>query len=196
MKRGALYRELILAVVATGYIACLSGCNRAPAPVVTENTTPQPVAKESSTPVDRPYSWGIVIKCGKDQNSDLYRTLGWSEPEEAFTWTVGKRAELLFRTAPTSHPLQLRMRLAGNKKPPELPFQPVEVFANGKKIADWQVGESSDYTADIAEGAMSAGGELRIELKTPNAASPKSLGIAPDPRVLGLCCWEYAITEV
>jgi hypothetical protein len=65
---------------------------------------------------------------------------------------------------------------------PQLPVQPVEVFANGKKIADWQVGNTAQFSAVVPAEALKPGENLEIEFKT-----PKELGQREDPRVLGIC---------
>ena len=81
-------------------------------------------------------------------------------------------------------------------KPPELPFQPVEIDVNGNKLAEWEVSsELSDYTATIPNTIADAG-ELEIELKTPKATTPQSLGMNDDKRVLGVCCAEMVISKV
>ena len=70
--------------------------------------------------------------------------------------------------------------------PPELPFQPVEVLAHQKEIAQWQVSSPGEFTVIIPAEAVSAG-TLEIEFRTPKAFSPKSLGKSEDARVLGIC---------
>jgi hypothetical protein len=182
-------------------LSCLTfaavACDNSPSTeVAADNAAASPTAEPSTAPVDRFYGWGVAVKCGRGGQSERYNTLGWSDAEKDFTWTIGKRTELLFRTEPTAKALQLRMRLAGNTKPPQLPFQPVEVYVNQQKVADWEVGDSADYTATIPAGTVKEGGELRIELKVPQAASPKSLEVSAEPRVLGVCCWEYEISEI
>ena len=85
--------------------------------------------------------------------------------------------------------------MAALVKEPELPFQPVEVEANGQKIAEWQVGDPAEFTAAIPRDITTAGGDLTITFKTPKATSPKALGVNPDPRVLGICCFEMELSK-
>ena len=92
-------------------------------------------------------------------------------------------------------PLTLRMRGAGFTQP-SVPTQPVEVLANGQKIADWQAtSDPVDFTAVIPASIAKQGGELILEFKIPKAISPKALGLSADPRVLGICCFELEITQ-
>jgi hypothetical protein len=61
------------------------------------------------------------------------------------------------------------------------------VYADGQKIAEWQVGDTAEYLAPLPAEATKKGGTITIELRTPKAASPKSAGVSADPRVLGVC---------
>ncbi|MGI8820643.1 MAG: hypothetical protein ACR2ID_07245 [Chthoniobacterales bacterium] len=87
------------------------------------------------------------------------------------------------------------MKLAGLTNPPELPFQPVEVFVNDRQAAEWQVGELSDFTANIPGEITRPGGTLTITLRLPKATSPKALGQGQDPRMLGVSCLELQLTK-
>jgi hypothetical protein len=58
--------------------------------------------------------------------------------------------------------------------PPDLLFQPVEVYANGQKIADLQVGKLADFEASIPATIPNAAGKIEIEFRIPKATSPKA----------------------
>lgn len=141
------------------------------------------------------YQLGTVVRFAADGNSGKYRDSGWNEAETQFTWTRGNTSTLKFVLPPKSDALVLRMRLAGLIKPPELPFQPVEVYANDKKIADWQVRETADFSATILANVLRPNGSLTITLRIPRASSPKNLGIGNDSRVLGVSCFEVQISN-
>ena len=134
------------------------------------------------------YTLGETIKFGAGGGSERFRLRGWSQTEAAFTWSVGASASLVFSIEPQSQPLLLRARLGGRP--------PVEVFANDEKIAQWEVSSPAEFTATIPAHLVAEGGALIIELKTPNAASPKSLGAGEDVRELGIQCSEVAITKL
>jgi hypothetical protein len=140
------------------------------------------------------YTLGKVVSFGAGGGSERFRQSGWSDTEKQFTWTIGTSAKLVFPIVPSVQPLNLRMRLTGFTKPPQLPAQPVEVFANEQKIAAWEVSTTADFTAVIPAVIAEKGGVLTIELKTPKATSPKALGMSNDARVLGVLCSELAIT--
>jgi len=68
------------------------------------------------------------------------------------------------------------MALAGLTKEPQLPAQPVEVYANQKKVAQWQVIEKKESIASIPTDVVGGTGALILEFRMPKAASPESIG--------------------
>ena len=152
----------------------LVGCNRS------ESTA------DSSGPAEVQY--GSKISFGRGGNSEPYKKAGWSATEEKFTWSEGTSAKLRIPVQATNDPVTIKMTIAALIKPPELPFQPVEVFINDQKITEWQVGDTSEFVARVPPDFTMKGGVLNIDIKTPKATSPKTLGINADPRVLGICC--------
>lgn len=141
------------------------------------------------------FQYGSKISFGKGGNSEPYKKSGWSPTEEKFTWTEGASARLEIPVPAANEPVTLRMRIAALIKPPEVPFQPVEVFINDQKIADWQVAETSQFAARVSPELTKPGGILNIEIKTPKATSPKALGVSADPRVLGICVLELELAK-
>jgi hypothetical protein len=164
-------------------IGALAGCQKA------EN-------QSTSSNSETQYQTGALIRFNSGGQSERFRVAGWSDTEKDCTWTSGRSANLKFSIAKNQGQLVLRMRLTGLIKPPELPFQPVEIDVNGNKLAEWEVGdEPADYTVTIPS-TVTDGGELEIELKTPKASSPKSLGMGDDKRVLAVCCAEIVISKL
>jgi hypothetical protein len=143
----------------------------------------------------RDYTVGKKILFGESGDSERFRVSGWSSTEKDITWTEGPLAVLQFTGISAASSVRIKMTLAALVKPPELPSQHVEVFANGQKVADWEVTGKSEFTALIPSGGGGKGNALTIELKIPKAASPKALGLSDDPRVLGLSCFDLTISE-
>lgn len=139
--------------------------------------------------------YGSKITFGKGGNSEPYKSAGWSATEEKFTWSEGTSAQLRIPVPASTEPVSLKMRIAALVKPPELPAQPVEVFINDQKIAEWQVGDTSEFLARVPPEFTKKGGVLNINIKTPKATSPKALGLSADPRVLGICCLELELAK-
>ena len=82
----------------------------------------------------KPYTIGTVIEFQSGRTAAMYEVSGWSHPEERFTRTEGNSATLAIGTPPKAGPLKLRLQAAGLINPPDLPHQPVEVYANGQRI--------------------------------------------------------------
>jgi hypothetical protein len=140
------------------------------------------------------YSIGNKIDFGANGNSKPFKVSGWSDAETKHSWTNGTVSILAMRISPVAEPLTLKIKCAGLAKNPEVSSQPVEVFVNDQKIADWNVLELAEYSAPIPPAISKSGGLLTITFKIPNAFSPKSLGIGKDPRLLGLACMEVSLT--
>jgi hypothetical protein len=157
-----------------------------------EAASPSP----ESSPGASGYALGNVINFGTGGGSERFRREGWSHTEQKFTWTIGQSAKLVLSIPGSDQPLTLRMRLAAFTKVPEIPWQPVELYVNGQKLADWTVpADPAEFTAVIPAEVVKNPGELKIELKTPKAISPKALGVSADSRLLGVSCYELSITK-
>jgi hypothetical protein len=160
----------------------LSGCSRS------ERVTTNP-----SNPAEIPFNTKITFGLGG--SSEIYKSSGWSKTEEKFTWTEGMSAQLRLPVAATNEPVALKIRMAALIKPLDLPSQPVEIYINGQKIAEWQVGDTAEFVAEIPHDLTKLGGVLAINIKTPKAISPKALGLSADPRVLGICCFDLELSK-
>jgi len=150
----------------------------------------------SASQSGRDYTLGKKVLFGESGDSERYRVSGWSSTEKEITWTEGTLAVLQFTGIDEASPLRIKVTLAALVKPPELPAQPVEVFANGQKIAEWQVAGKSEFTALISPASNKQDNALTIEFKIPKAVSPKDLGLNNDPRVLGVSCFDLTINKV
>jgi len=111
---------------------------------------------------------------------------GWASNNEDWgIWSVGNDAKLsLFM--PKDHPKYLTLDLRGfvNAKQPT---QTVEVMIDGQNPKKLTLSRFEGNLIKIPIPASAHGKEwLDIDLKIPNAVSPKALGIAPDDRLLGV----------
>jgi hypothetical protein len=138
---------------------------------------------------------GQRIGFGQGGTSEQYRVSGWSKTEEKFTWSEGTSAKLSLPIGDVTGPLLLKITMGGLMHPPDLPAQPVEVYANDTKIADWQVGNTAEFAATIPGNANKGGGKVDIEFRVPKATTPKSIGQNDDPRRLGICVTALELTK-
>jgi hypothetical protein len=160
-------------------------------------TTSQPTtspAKNSAVNAAPGSVVGQVIDFTAD--SERYRVSGWSVSEGNFAWTEGTSAGLALPIPADAGALTVKMTLRGLIQPPTLPSQPVTVYANTVKVADWQVSDSAVFTAEVpAELTKSGAGTLTLELRIPKATSPKTLGINEDGRILGVSCYSIEVSS-
>lgn len=153
---------------------------------------PEPAASNSSTPSAPTASStpsavvGTSIKFNTGGNSERYRVSGWSQTEKEWTWSEGKSAQLALPVPSDPGALTLVIRMGALVNRPALPYQVVEVLANGQKIADWEVADTADFSALIPGEVTRSRGILNIELRVPKATSPKALGLTDDSRILGV----------
>lgn len=154
---------------------------------------PSPPANQPASP-----SGGSIV--GKvvpfTRDSERYRVSGWNKTEGDFAWSEGTSARLALPISADAGPLTVKMILRGLVRPPALPSQPVEVYVNNQKIADWQVADTAPFTAEIPTQLTKGETKmLNLELRIPKAASPQSLGMNNDGRILGVCCYSIELTS-
>ena len=154
--------------------------------VANGNAKPAP-PETAAKSFEEPAGWMVRFNAGS--GAEIYRASGWSGAEPEFTWTEGTSAKLKLPLPDRAAALMLRMKLGGLIHPPELPVQNVAVYANGQKIADWQVKDPADFAAPIPFELTKNAENLEIELRIPEAASPQSLGMSYDGRLLGVRCY-------
>lgn len=152
------------------------------------------LAAEENAQAGKTYTLGSIVKFDMSGEAEKFKVSGWTMPAKEFTWTEGKSAKLSISLPGNENPLTLRMKLVGLVHAPEVANQPVEVYVNGEKVADWQVATPANFSAKIPQ-KIAATKQLEIELRTPKATTPKALNMNDDIRVLGVGCYEIQITK-
>ncbi len=142
------------------------------------------------------YQYGTPIIFNTSGMWDQYRGQGWCGPEEHYTWTDGSVASVVFPLTKSDEPVTLIVRTGGNIRPPSLPFQPVDVLVNDRKIASWEVADDKVYIATIPKDFLTEPrNNLYIDFSIPKAISPTDLGTGADGRRLGMRVSEVTITR-
>lgn len=177
-------RNILSTVALTLLSLALLSCGR------NESDAPAPGGQAAAI-----YQLGTKLDFGTGGTAKTYEVSGWSTAEPGFTWSNNKVATLAFKVDDMKGPLQLRVRLNAFKKEPDLLTQPVELSANGHKLADWEVGDETEMVARIPAKTVGSDGTLRLEFKMPKAVSPKSLGGSEDSRTLGIALRSLELTK-
>ena len=188
-ERFSLWRGAAPKVVLAVLLGCVQlGCD--------ESSTPaESSAGESAAQSDPSSLVGKTIKF--DEASEQYRGAGWSITETDYAWTDGPSATLQLPTSADPGPLTFAIRAYGLTQPPALLAQRVEVLANGTKVGEWEVGPTpAEYSVRIPAELTNGREVLMIELRLPQARSPASLGVNPDGRTLGICCYSIRLARL
>jgi sulfur carrier protein ThiS len=146
-------------------------------------------------PDDAHCTFETFVTFGSNGDAARFQRSGFAPPDDTFTFTSGAAARLEFILPHRQQPVGIRMRLAGLVKGPELPAQPVIVSVNGKELAQWKVAEERNFFAIVPRELISDGGRIELQLDTPAATSPKTLGLSDDDRVLGVRCFELELSR-
>ncbi|MEQ8220731.1 MAG: hypothetical protein ABRQ37_00405 [Candidatus Eremiobacterota bacterium] len=140
------------------------------------------------------YKPGTEITFGKKGNSGSYEVKGWSHPEDGFTWTEGKTAELLLKTGKIDRDLTMKVVFTPYLQQGKLDTQHVNISVNGIKSGEWAITSPEKTEKEIKiTGDNLKKGNLKITFDLPDAKSPKSLEANEDARVLGLQLWSITL---
>ena len=140
----------------------------------------------SERPVEYPvYTSGTRLHFGTAE-VDKYLWYGWSGREILSHWTDrGKATLIFFLNSGERHNVTLRVFGGPFLSPGKLDAQRVIVTLNDQQIANWTLtrAEPQAQSIDIPANALRDQNILTFIL--PDAASPKSLGLSEDARLLG-----------
>jgi hypothetical protein len=113
---------------------------------------------------------------------EKYLWYGWSGPEPGFRWTDGHEAAIVFRTNPSKqHKFRIRAApfIGGSVN-----AQKVTLTLNGERLREFELTAGQEFELTIPASNLGTNNVLTFQL--PNAASPRSLGLSDDDRLLGL----------
>ncbi len=147
----------------------------------------------SSIALFEPYKTGERILFGNGGNGELYQVTGWSHPEEGFTWTEGKKAELLLPVDNTSD-VTVKVCLAPYLPENKIKSQKVNIYINGKKSGQWALTSTVPSLQEFKiPKNLIKDKSVKITFDLPDAKSPASLGLNQDPRELAIQVWSVLI---
>jgi hypothetical protein len=128
---------------------------------------------------------GPSIYFGERGNAEQYQQGGWSGPDKGFTWTEGKRAELLIPNSKPKSDIIIYAEIGALLVPGKLEKQRVTIYINDRKAGEWTVTAPGEYNLTIPQDYLKEC-ELKISFELPDATSPSDLGESKDRRILGL----------
>jgi hypothetical protein len=123
--------------------------------------------------------------------AEPYLWYGWSAPDPKSRWTEAREAGIVFvlgDTVPRSD-LLLKIQLSGFVVANKHPRQRVGVILNGTTIDSFVIENSEPSERTLALPAKLLRKENDLIFKFPDATSPASIGLSPDPRPLGIAVY-------
>jgi hypothetical protein len=138
------------------------------------------------------YGWGEMLRFSSEGNALPYLAEGWSTPEASFVWTGDYNVRLSFEVAPPESDIALIMRCAPYLAEGKIPHQEVHFFVNFLRVDFRLITASTEVEVMIPERVLSSK-KLDIDLYLPKAASPASLQLGRDKRLLGICVSEMTL---
>jgi len=131
--------------------------------------------------LDQPVAFGAGV-------TPIVTLVNFSEPEDAFVWSIGPWCEMHFDLDLPRLELETRVELTLDANvfaaPPQLPGQSVVAFLNGIRIGSaWVTGRGSITFRSPFVTLLRAGNRLTLDV--PNATRPSTFG-HPDDRRLGV----------
>ncbi|HKO06700.1 MAG TPA: hypothetical protein VJ487_03225, partial [Alphaproteobacteria bacterium] len=135
------------------------------------------------------YSPGDTIRFGSGGNAENYTTTGWSGPEPWGRWSIGKTAQLVLRVGPAaSGDLELEAKvgalLHGDRQ-----SVTATVAVNGTVVGEWHFSPDDQpgvRRAIVPRELVRGTGVMVVEFTVDYPASPLSLGMSTDNRLLAL----------
>jgi len=122
---------------------------------------------------------------GAGGNAGEATVLGWSTPEDGFTWTIGRRAVLCLALAPPPLGFELTMSWSAYL-PPGLPAQRVAIRVGGRALAE-HLARGLETACFQCPPPARHEQRLLIEFDLPDAAQPSVVAGHHDDRMLALC---------
>ena len=132
----------------------------------------------------RDCQWNQPIDFSDTGNAQRFQVGGWCVPERGHCWTQGRESRLAVRL-----PAGSGARLIADVfpfLPPGSAAQQVQVGCGKSVLAEWAIARPMLAEAEIPVALRSGTGESILWWRLPGAASPVSVGISNDARVLAL----------
>ncbi len=133
---------------------------------------------------------------GTGGNAAASQGSGWAEPNEDGTWCMGPQATLHMPLVPGDGDLFVECVLQPLVRPPALTGQRLVLTANGAQAGEVLVQIESVIGFRIERAWLENRNELRLALRSPDAASPVELGAGRDTRMLGFQLRELRVMWV
>jgi Sulfatase len=145
------------------------------------------------------YHWGEVIHFGMQGNARSYQAEGWClpAPNEAFTWSNGRRATLVIPGSVPKSPVSIRTTVGAFIVPGKVGRQRLRVLIQGQTAAEWEITKPGfhERSTNIPKELLTDPQQTVITFEMPDAASPIEVGVGGDVRELAIAFESLRLTE-
>ena len=144
------------------------------------------------------YKWDEQIIFGLMGNAKEYKQIGWSFPDDGFTWSEGNMAEIVVPVEKTHAAILLKTKISAFLGYGKLKMQDVGIFVNDQQIDKWMINKEGFHEKKmiIPVSLLESTRSLRIKFELPNATSPYQLGIGLDKRKLAIAIKSITMEEL
>ena len=126
-----------------------------------------------------------VLSFGGACSAKKYALFGWDLSDGPFSWSNASDAILYFAPGQTSEAVSVNMRVFPINYT-KVQSQRMPVYFNGEKLGDFILTAETELTVEIPANKWNSGSPATLAFRFPDAASPQSLGVSIDPRLLGV----------
>jgi hypothetical protein len=146
-----------------------------------EGSTQLELIREQFTDPAIPF---LEIDFREGGNSSEFAIEGWSAQENTHRWTEGRQSILAFNAPPCDRGHTLQLLLWPFVVPELLVEQGLRILVDETEIAHLGVKQQSFLRFALPPRAASELARMTVRFVHPDAASPASLGVSEDPRLL------------
>lgn len=135
-----------------------------------------------------------VLTFGGDCSAKKYALFGWDLSDGPFSWSDASDAVLYFVPEQTDEAVSVRMRVFPINYT-KAQSQRMPVYFNGEKVADFTLTAETELTVEIPANKWNSTSLATLAFRFPDAASPQSLHVSIDPRLLGVGFREISFSQ-
>lgn len=141
------------------------------------------------------YEWGDILRFSSKGNVLPYLGSGWAAPEGDVIWTDGLNARLTLTTKPVESNVALILRCLPFLADGKILHQELHVFVNFLRVGFCVLKDQSEIELAIP-GRVFEDEKIDIDFYLPKAASPASLQLGRDIRMLGIAVSEMVLMSL
>ena len=139
--------------------------------------------------------FATTIRFDNSATAEKYLQKGWGENEATYTWTTAHQSSLLIPVTNTSNDVAIDLKVIPFVDPKKHPTQTLQVLLNGAPLVEQKLTKEDSIRVIVPSNSI-IDNQIKLVLATPDAISPKEIGISDDERILGIGLEEFTVNEI